>query len=45
VTIRPPDAITLAVVAAFIIVVASVACAVPAIRVAAVDPASALRND
>jgi predicted permease len=45
VTIGPPDTITLAAVAAFVAGVATLACAVPAIRAAAIDPALALRND
>ena len=45
VTVRPPDFVTLAAVASFVAIVAMLACAGPAIRAAAIDPASALRND
>jgi len=40
-----PDVLTAAAISALLLVVAVAACAVPAIRVSAVDPVSALRQE
>jgi putative ABC transport system permease protein len=43
--VRPSDPGTLALVGAILLIVATVACLVPALRVTRIDPATALRSE